>query len=209
MIISFTYFSKLVKSVAANATWASGLFVVATSNNRWWQHCQSWWTQLKPSPIMMDAINTIIVRHQSAYKMSPSNATRKAMAISLKATRRPQQRTQQGRCVGVVSITMISTHPATTTIAARASIAAMRAQQTQTTLFCWPVQEPRVVRLTWRRQLLSPSAWPTQAAQALQWRRSRRTNATTRRVPRAWGQGLQALMPTQQACQSLVRQVPC
>jgi hypothetical protein len=34
----------------------------------------------------MDAINAIIMRHQSAQKTSPSNATRKAVAISLGAT---------------------------------------------------------------------------------------------------------------------------
>jgi hypothetical protein len=41
--------------------------------------------QLKPSPIAMDAINTIIMRRQSAHKTSLLNATRKAIAISLKA----------------------------------------------------------------------------------------------------------------------------
>jgi hypothetical protein len=33
----------------------------------------------------MDAIDAIIVRHQSAQETSPSNATRKAVAISLGA----------------------------------------------------------------------------------------------------------------------------
>ncbi len=61
---------------------------------------------LKPSPIAMDAINPFIMRHQSAHKI-PSNATWKAMAISLKATRWPCWRMQQGHSEGVVSITMI------------------------------------------------------------------------------------------------------
>jgi hypothetical protein len=34
----------------------------------------------------MDAIDAIIVRHQSSRKMSPLNAKRKAEAISFKAT---------------------------------------------------------------------------------------------------------------------------
>ena len=34
----------------------------------------------------MDVINAIIVRHQSSWEMSPSNAKRKAKAISFKAT---------------------------------------------------------------------------------------------------------------------------
>ncbi len=55
----------------------------------------------------MDAINAIIVRHQSAHKINLSNATRKAMAISLKATRRPCWQTQQERCEGGVIITTI------------------------------------------------------------------------------------------------------
>ncbi len=60
-----------------------------------------------PLPIAMDAINAIIVRCQSAHKMSLSNATRKARAISLEATRQPCHRTQQEHCEGVVSITSI------------------------------------------------------------------------------------------------------
>ncbi len=35
----------------------------------------------------MDAIDAIIVRHQSAQETSPSNAMRKAVAISLGAAR--------------------------------------------------------------------------------------------------------------------------
>jgi hypothetical protein len=107
MIISFIWFNKLVKSVAANATWALELCAVATSGNRQWWHCQSQWMQLMPSPIAIDTINAIIVRRQSAHERSPSNATRKAMTISLEATRRPCQRMQQRHCEGVVSITTI------------------------------------------------------------------------------------------------------
>ncbi len=55
----------------------------------------------------MDTINAIIVRCQSAHQMSCLKATRKAMAISLKAIRRPCWQMQQGRCEGVVSITSI------------------------------------------------------------------------------------------------------
>jgi hypothetical protein len=56
-----------------------------------------------------------------------------------------------------------NTHTPTTNIAARASIVAKRAWRTQTATFCQPAQESRVVGSTWWRQLLSPSAWPTQA----------------------------------------------
>ncbi len=53
-------------------------------------------------------INAIIVRRQRAHETSLSNATRKAMVISLKATRRPScLETQQERSEGIVSITMI------------------------------------------------------------------------------------------------------
>jgi hypothetical protein len=62
--------------------------------------------QWKPSLIAMDAINAIIVKPQSAHKTSLSNMMRKAVAISLKATRRPCQQTQKHH-EGVVSITTI------------------------------------------------------------------------------------------------------
>jgi hypothetical protein len=56
----------------------------------------------------MDTINkAIIVSHQSTYETSPSNVTRKAMAINLKAIRQPCQQTQQGSREGVLSITSI------------------------------------------------------------------------------------------------------
>jgi hypothetical protein len=60
-----------------------------------------------PSLIAIDAINTIIVRRQSAHETSFSTTTRKAMAISLKATRRPCQQMQQERRDSIVSITTI------------------------------------------------------------------------------------------------------
>ncbi len=87
--------------------WVLELIAVATSNNRQWRHCQSQWEQLKPSQIAMDAINAFIVRRQSAHERSPSNTTRKAVAINLKATQRPCQQMQQGRCEDVVSIKTI------------------------------------------------------------------------------------------------------
>ncbi len=96
MIIFFIYFNKLVKSIAANMTWASELCAVATSNNRQQRHCQSQWAQLKPSPIVVDAIDAFIVRRQSAHKASLSNSTRKAMAISLEATRQPCWQSNKG-----------------------------------------------------------------------------------------------------------------
>jgi hypothetical protein len=96
------------------------------------------------------------------------------------------------------------THISTRTIASGTSIAAMRAWKTQTTMFCHPAQEPRVLCLTWR-WLSSLSSWLTQAVQAPRpWQSRKQTNAITRRVPWAWGQGLQALPPIQQARQSLV-----
>ncbi len=54
-----------------------------------------------------------------------------------------------------------NTHTTTTIIAARASIVAKHAQRMQTATFCQPAQESRVIRLTWWRQLSSPSAWLT------------------------------------------------
>jgi hypothetical protein len=63
--------------------------------------------QLKPSLIMMDAINVIIVRNRSAHEMSHSNTTRKAVAISLKATRQPCRQMQQEHRESIVSITTI------------------------------------------------------------------------------------------------------
>jgi hypothetical protein len=74
----------------------------------------------------MDAINAIIVMHQSAHEMNPPYATRKAVAISLKATRRPRQQTQQGH-----REYHNNTHPATTIIVTGASIATTQAQRTQ------------------------------------------------------------------------------
>jgi hypothetical protein len=55
----------------------------------------------------MDAINAIITRRQSAYEMSLSNAIRKAVAISLKATRRPCPQMQQEYCESAMSIMTI------------------------------------------------------------------------------------------------------
>jgi hypothetical protein len=59
----------------------------------------------------MDAINAITNhngRNQRNHcEMRPSNATRKAVVISLKATRRPLWRMWQGHCEGNVSITTI------------------------------------------------------------------------------------------------------
>ncbi len=74
--------------------WAPELSVVATSNNMQWQPCQSQWTQLKPSPIVMDAINAIILQRQSTHETSLSNA-------------QPHQQTQQGCNEGAMSITTI------------------------------------------------------------------------------------------------------
>ncbi len=64
--------------------------------------------QLKPSLITMGTINAIIMRRQSAHKTSLLTATRKAVAISLKATRRPCQRTQQERRESVVRALWVS-----------------------------------------------------------------------------------------------------
>ncbi len=87
--------------------WALEPGAVATCNNRQWQLHQSWWTRLRPSLIAMDAINAIVVRRQSAHKMNPSNATKKAVATSLKAARQPCQGMWPRRCEGIVSITTI------------------------------------------------------------------------------------------------------
>jgi hypothetical protein len=88
----------------------------------------------------------------------------------------------------------------TTNIAARASITAKRAQQTQTATFCQPAQESRVVCLMRQWQFLSPSAWSTQAAQAPRQRRSQQQQALQQEEsPRVQGQGLPAQPPTRQA----------
>ncbi len=156
----------------------------------------------------MDAINAFIVRRQSTHERSLSNAMRKAVAISLEATRQPHQRMQQG--VMRASWDHNHTHIATTTIAARASIAATGAQRTQTVTFCWLAQESRVVCLMqWQWwQLSSPSARPTWTAQApQQWRSQQRQAQQQEESPQARGQGLQAPMPTGWPCQSLVRRM--
>ncbi len=56
----------------------------------------------------MDTINAIIVRCQSAHKTSLSTVTRKAVAISLKATMRPCRQTQQERCESIVRALWVS-----------------------------------------------------------------------------------------------------
>jgi hypothetical protein len=63
--------------------------------------------QLKPTLTMMDVINAIMVRRQSAHEMSLSTAMRKAVVISLKATRQPRQQMQQEHCESLVSIMII------------------------------------------------------------------------------------------------------
>jgi hypothetical protein len=83
-----------------------------------------------PSSIVMDAIDAIIVQCQSACKTSPSNATRKAMAISLEAKRQPCQQMQQRRCESVVSNTT-KLNPVTTIIVTGASTTAMQVGQMQ------------------------------------------------------------------------------
>ncbi len=112
-----------------------------------------------PSPIAMDAINAIIVRCQSAHERSPSNAMRKAVVISLKATRRPCWRTWQGHCEGIVSITMI--------LIPRQQILPQGCQLPQHVhhkrklwRFFQPAQESRVICSTQRRQLSLLSTWP-------------------------------------------------
>ncbi len=132
-------------------------------------------TQLKPSLIAMDAINAFIVRCQSAHKTSPSNATRKAMAISLKA--KAALPTNATSLLWGPHEYHDNNHPTTTIIAKRPSIATMCAQQMQTATFCWPAQESRVIRSMQLWQQLSPSAWPMQAAQALQQQWLRRQQA--------------------------------
>jgi hypothetical protein len=97
-----------------------------------------------------------------------------------------------------------------TIIAARASITAMRVQKRKTAMFCQPAQEPWVVCLLQQQQQLSPSAWPTRAAQAPQQRRLRQQYAQQQEeFSQVRGQGLQALPPTWHAPQSHVGQVPC
>ncbi len=83
------------------------LGAVATSNSRWQQHCQMRCLQLKPSPILMDPISAIFVRHQTAHKTSLSNAMRKEVAIKFKAIRQSCQQTWLGCFDGFVSITTI------------------------------------------------------------------------------------------------------
>jgi hypothetical protein len=51
-------------------TQALELGTVTTSNNKEQRHRQLQWAESKPSLIMMDAINAIIVKHLSAHKMS-------------------------------------------------------------------------------------------------------------------------------------------
>jgi hypothetical protein len=71
---------KLVKNIGSDAT-SSQLCIVVTSDNRQQRHCQLRWMHLRPLPIAMDAINAIIVGHQSNCKTSPMNAMRKAVVL--------------------------------------------------------------------------------------------------------------------------------
>ncbi len=84
------------------------LGAVPTSDNRQQWHYQLQWAWSKPSPITMGMINTIIMSHKSAHKMSSSNTMRKAVAISLEATRRACQQKQQVRCEDVMRRQLLS-----------------------------------------------------------------------------------------------------
>ncbi len=59
---------KLLKILAVNTTKVSELGTVATSNNRQQHHRQLQLAQSKPSMITMDAIDAIIVKHQSPHE---------------------------------------------------------------------------------------------------------------------------------------------
>jgi hypothetical protein len=77
----------------------------------------------------MDAIDAIIVRHQSSCKTSPSNEKRKAKAISFEATSglaNKRDKMSWGRCEY-----HNKTHRMTTIIVTGASIAAKQARRTQ------------------------------------------------------------------------------
>ncbi len=160
----------------------------------------------------MDAINTFIVRRQSAHKRTQEESLKHnkeghdIQPWSHKATLLTNAtRALWGRCEY-----HNNSNPATINIAAKASSAATPVRQMQIAAFCRPAQESSVVPLTQWRKLSSPSAWPTWAAQALQQRRSQQWQGQQQEEsPRAQGQGLQALMPTRWACQSLVWQVLC
>ncbi len=82
-----------------------------------------------PPPIAIGRINTIIVRCQTSHKTSPSNTTRKAVAISLEAIRRPHWQTQQGHVWGCCGYHN-DTHPMLTIVVTRAPITATCVQWT-------------------------------------------------------------------------------
>ncbi len=81
---------------------------VKTSDNRQRRHCQLQWAQSKA----ITDCNGRNQRHhcevpKHSWDKRPSNATRRANAISLGAARRPCRRTQQRHCDNIMSITMI------------------------------------------------------------------------------------------------------
>jgi hypothetical protein len=143
-------------------------------------------------PIAMDAIKAI-ANHNGCNQCHHREAPKRSRDEPLKCNKEGHgDQPQSHKAASTTNTTRAlwghceyhnDTHPATANITARVSVAATCAQQMQTTSFCQPAQEPRVVRLTQQRQLSSPSAWPTQAAQALQQWRSQRTSMTKRRVP--------------------------
>ncbi len=99
----------------------------ATSNNRQWRHRQLQWARSKQSLIAMDAINAIIVKHQSTHETSVLLMSRGEPWQSHKAAL-PTNETKAswGRCEY-----HDNTHPAMTIIVKGASIAATQARQTQ------------------------------------------------------------------------------
>ncbi len=121
---------KLLKILAVNTTQALELGTVATSGNRQRCHHQSQWAWLKPSLIVMDAIDAIIVKCQSAHET----------CVPLMQRGEPWQSTSEPQGGLADNATKASwgrheyhkdTHPATTIIIKGASIAATQMQRMQ------------------------------------------------------------------------------
>ncbi len=155
--------------------------------------CNKQQQAMTTSPIVMDTINAIAIcdgRNHRNHCETPKRSREEPLkrneegrgnqpqsheaALLMNATR-----ASWGRCEY-----HNDTHSATTNIAARTSIAATRPQQMQTATFFWPAQEWRVIRLTQRRQLSSPSSWPMQTTTTTSTSNNKKNKAIVTRMPR-------------------------
>ncbi len=138
----------------------------------------------------------------------PSNAMRKAVAISLEATRRACQQMQQGRRDGGLSITMIL-------ILRQQRILPQGRQLLQSVR-----DECKLRRFSYQRRSQGSYAWCNDGNYRHRQHGQRKQHKLcddgghgnnkpdNKKISRVQGKGLQTLPPTWWACQSLVQRVP-